>query len=142
MEKIKLLSLVVPAYKQEKTIIRDLRNLNKALSSLPFNHEIIVVVDGFLDKTFENAKMARSKDIKVFGYEDNKGKGFALKYGVKEARGDIIGFIDAGMDLDPSEISIMLDIMEWNDADIVVGTPGRVSPTPLQVQRATVERSV
>lgn len=122
MEKIKLLSLVVPAYKQEKTIIRDLRNLNKALSSLPFNHEIIVVVDGFLDKTFENAKTARSKDIKIFGYEDNKGKGFALKYGVTEAKGDIIGFIDAGMDLEPSEISIMLDIMNWNDADIVVGS--------------------
>lgn len=122
MEKIKLLSLVVPAYKQEKTIIKDLRNLNKALSFLPFNHEIIVVVDGFRDKTLENAKTARSKDIKVYGYEDNKGKGFALKYGVKEAKGDIIGFIDAGMDLDPSEISIMLDIMDWNNADIVLGS--------------------
>lgn len=122
MEKIKLLSLVVPAYKQEKTIIKDLRNLNKALSSLPFNHEIIVVIDGYLDKTLENAKTARSKDIRVFGYEKNKGKGFALKYGIREAKGDVIGFIDAGMDLDPSEISIMLDIMDWNNADIVVGS--------------------
>ena len=119
---IKLLSLVVPAYKQEKTIIRDLRNLNKTLSFLPFNHEIIVVVDGFLDKTYTKAKSVKNENIKVLGYKENKGKGFAIKYGVEEAKGDIIGFIDAGMDLDPTEISIMLDIMDWNNADIVVGS--------------------
>ena len=56
MKKIKLLSLVVPAYKQEKTIIEDIKNLDKVLSSLPFRHEIIVVVDGFLDKTYVRIK--------------------------------------------------------------------------------------
>ena len=39
---------------------------------------------------------------------------------LEEAKGDVMGFIDAGMDLDPTEISIMLDIMDWNDADIVI----------------------
>jgi len=46
MGKIKLLSLVVPAYKQEKTIVKDLQNLNKVLSTLPFEYEIVVVEDG------------------------------------------------------------------------------------------------
>ncbi len=121
---IKLLSLVVPAYKQEKTIVKDIVALDKALSVFPFKHEIIVVVDGFVDKTFNVLKDLRPKikDLRVLGYGVNKGKGFALKYGIKEARGDIIGFIDAGMDLDPSEISIMLDIMDWNKADIVLGS--------------------
>ena len=119
---IKLLSLVVPAYKQEKTIVKDLISLDKALLPLPFKHEILVVVDGFLDKTFQKANSIKNSHIKVLGYEENKGKGFALKLGVKEAKGDIIGFIDAGMDLDPTEISIMLDIMEWNEADIVIGS--------------------
>jgi len=122
MEKIKLLSLVVPAYKQEKTIVKDLQNLNKVLSSFLFSYEIIVVVDGLLDKTFKKANSLKNNNIKVFGYEKNKGKGFAIKYGVEKANGDVIGFIDAGMDLEPSEISIMLDIMEWNKADIVVGS--------------------
>lgn len=116
------LSLVVPAYKQEKTIVKDLKNLTKVLSSLPFKYQIIVVVDGFVDETFEKAKSVKNKNIKVFGYEKNKGKGFAIKLGVEKATGDIIGFIDAGMDIDPSEIYIMLDIMEWNKADIVVGS--------------------
>lgn len=122
MEKVKLLSLVVPAYKQEKTIIGDIKLLSKALSSLPLDFEIIVVVDGFVDKTHEIAQKIKNDHVLVIGYEDNKGKGFAIKHGVEKAKGDIIGFIDAGMDIDPTEISIMLDIMEWNKADVVIGS--------------------
>jgi glycosyltransferase involved in cell wall biosynthesis len=124
MDKSKLLSLVVPAYKQEKTIIKDVESLDKVLSSSPFRYEIIVVVDGFLDKTYDLLKNLRSKiqNLKVMGYEKNYGKGYAIKYGVSKAQGDIIGFIDAGMDLDPSEISVALDLMEWNKADIIVGS--------------------
>jgi dolichol-phosphate mannosyltransferase len=122
MENTKLLSLIVPAYKQEKTIIKDIKNLDLALSTFPYRHEIIVVVDGFLDKTFEKAKTLVNKNIIVVGYEKNRGKGFAVKHGVLKAKGDIIGFIDAGMDLDPLEISVALDLMEWNKADIIVGS--------------------
>jgi glycosyltransferase involved in cell wall biosynthesis len=124
MGKIKLLSLVVPAYKQEKTIVKDLQNLNKVLSTLSFKHEIVVVVDGFVDKTYEKIRNKKPliKNLKLFGYKDNRGKGFAIKFGVSKATGDIIGFIDAGMDIDPSEISLMLDLMKWNRADIIVGS--------------------
>jgi len=119
---IKLLSLVVPAYKQENTIVKDLENLSKVLSSLGYKYELVVVVDGFLDNTYKKAKSFKNKNIKVVGYKKNSGKGFAIKYGVEKAKGDVIGFIDAGMDIDPSEISIMLNIMEWNKADIVIGS--------------------
>jgi glycosyltransferase involved in cell wall biosynthesis len=117
-----LLSLVLPAYKQEKTIKKDILSLEEALSLLPLKHEIIVVVDGYSDKTLEITKKIKNDNLIVLGYEENKGKGFAIKHGVKAANGDIIGFIDAGMDLDPKEISLMLNIMDWNDADIVVGS--------------------
>ena len=124
MEKVKLLSLVVPAYKQEKTIIKDIKNLDEVLSSLLYKYEIIVVVDGFVDRTYKRIKNqeSRIKNLRVLGYKINKGKGFAIKLGVEMAKGNIIGFIDAGMDLDPSEISIMLDIMDWNKADIILGS--------------------
>lgn len=119
---VNFLSLIVPAYKQEKTIVEDIKSLDSILSSFISKYEIIVVVDGFLDKTYENIKNYKNNKVKVVGYPQNKGKGFAIKIGIEEANGDIIGFIDAGMDLDPSEISIMLNLMEWNDADIVVGS--------------------
>ena len=82
----------------------------------------MVVIDGFLDNTAEVVKSIKDNHIKLFGYEKNRGKGSAIKYGVEKAQGDIIGFIDAGMDIDPSEISIMLDLMEWNKADIILGS--------------------
>ncbi len=122
MSKYKSISIIIPAYKQERTIAKDLKRVDKALSSLPMNHELIVVVDGFLDKTLENINKLKNIQVKPMGYEKNKGKGFAIKYGVEKSTGDIIGFLDAGMDLDPTEISIMLDIMDWNNADIVIGS--------------------
>lgn len=119
---VDLLSLVIPAYKQEKTIIRDIKSLDNILSEFPFRYEMLVVVDGFVDDTFNKVKKINNRNIRLLGYKENRGKGFAIKYGIEKAKGDVIGFIDAGMDLDPREISIMLNIMEWNKANIVIGS--------------------
>ncbi len=122
MKNIRLLSLVIPAYKQEKTIAEEVKILDEVLSSLPFEYEILVVEDGRLDNTAKKLVKLKNKHLKILGYEKNQGKGFAIKFGVEKAKGDIIGFIDAGMDLDPSEIPVALDLMQWNNADIIVGS--------------------
>lgn len=116
------LTLVLPAYKQEKTISKDVKSIDEVLKKLGIDYEMIVVVDGFVDKTFEVAKKIKNPNLTVLGYKENEGKGHAIKTGVEKAKGDIIGFIDAGMDLDPTEISLMLNILEWNHADIVIGS--------------------
>lgn len=120
--KEKLISLVVPAYKQEKTIVEDLVKIREALDRIRYDYEIIVVIDGMVDKTFEKAKRIKSSKIKVLGYDINRGKGYAIRYGMNQARGDIIGFIDSGMDLNPNGLSILLERLEWNNADIIVGS--------------------
>jgi glycosyltransferase involved in cell wall biosynthesis len=137
MEKIKLLSLIVPAYKQEKTIVKDITNLDKVLFSLPFKYEIIVVVDGFLDKTYDALRNLASEitNLKVLFYEKNHGKGYAVRYGMSKATGDVIGFIDAGMDIEANGIGILLDYMLLHDADIVIGSklhPDSVVKYPTQ----------
>lgn len=119
---INLLSLVMPAYKQEKTIVHDVINIDRVLSELPYPYEIIVVVDGYLDKTYELVKKIENKKVRVFGYEDNKGKGYAVKYGMSRAKGDVVGFLDAGLDINATGIAILLDTMVWNNADIVIGS--------------------
>jgi len=119
---IKLLSLVIPAYKQENTIVKDLQNIIKTLNKLEYNYEIIVVVDGIIDKTYENAKSLRSKKVKVVSFEKNQGKGSAIRYGMLHATGDVIGFIDAGMDIHPAGFKMLLSHMEWYNADIIVGS--------------------
>jgi len=53
---VNLLSIVVPAYKQEKTIIKDIKNIQRALKEIGYKYEIVVVVDGTTDKTFEKVK--------------------------------------------------------------------------------------
>lgn len=122
MNGIKLLSIIVPAYKQEKTIVRDIHILYDVLGKLTYKFELIVVVDGYLDDTLNNAKKINKDNVKIFGYEKNQGKGYAVKHGMLKAKGDVIGFIDAGMDVQPAGISILLDAMVWRDADIIIGS--------------------
>lgn len=118
------LSIIVPAYKQEKTIIRDLKKIKKVLDKLRYKTELICVVDGKIDKTFENAlRFAKTqKHLRVVGYENNKGKGYAVRFGMAESKGNIIGFIDAGMDLNPGGLSICLEHFKLYEADIIVGS--------------------
>jgi glycosyltransferase involved in cell wall biosynthesis len=117
-----MISVVMPAYKQEKTIRKDIKNIQKALQTLRYKYEIIVVVDGFVDKTYENACKIKSPKIKVIGYTKNHGKGHAVRFGMMSAKGDIIGFIDAGMDIHPNGFAMLLSHMEWYNADVIVGS--------------------
>ncbi len=117
-----LVSLIIPAYKQEGVIEKDLIYIKKVMDQLRYDYEMIVVVDGDVDKTMENAKKVRSSKIMVTGYDHNHGKGYAIRYGMGKANGDIIGFIDSGMDLNPSGLSLLLEHFEWYDADIVIGS--------------------
>lgn len=121
-DKKNLISIIVPAYKQEKVIKKDLFRIRKVMNKTRYDYEIIVVVDGFVDKTFQRAKKIKSRKIRVIGYEHNHGKGNAVRFGIAKAKGDIIAFIDSGMDLNPNGLSILLEQFEWYDADIVVGS--------------------
>lgn len=85
---------------------------------------MICIVDGKIDKTYQKAaKFAKShSNVKVVGYETNRGKGYAVRFGMARAKGDIIAFIDAGMDLNPNGLSMLLEHFEWYQADIIVGS--------------------
>lgn len=122
MKKIKLLSVVVPAYKQSATIEKNIALLTGTLEELQIPFEVVVVVDGYVDDTYKIARKIKDKRVVVYGYEENRGKGYATRLGMLKAQGDIIGFVDAGMDLDATGISLLLDTMMWNDADIVIGS--------------------
>lgn len=124
LEEIRLISIIVPAYNQEKTIIKDLTRIKRVLDQLRYSTELICVVDGKIDRTFEIASRfaKRNNNVKVIGYETNKGKGYAVRFGMAESRGDVIAFIDSGMDLNPNGLSMLLEHFEWYDADIIVGS--------------------
>jgi len=121
----KLLSVIVPAFRQEKTIKKDLENIDETLKKglgRSLDYEIICVVDGELDNTAKEAKGVESAKIKVYSYSENKGKGFAVRYGMAKAKGDLISFLDAGMDISPKGIMMLMAHMNWYDADIIIGS--------------------
>lgn len=123
-KKYQFLSVIVPAYKQEKTIKNDLENvidtLEQGLTNIDF--EVICVVDGKLDQTYEKALEVKSENLKVFEYQENQGKGYAVRYGMSKAKGDLISFLDAGMDISPKGIMMLMAHMDWYNADIIVGS--------------------
>ncbi len=116
------LSLIVPAYKQEKTIVKNIRQLESVLDKVRYDYEIIVVVDGFTDSTFTKLKQAAIPKTTVVGYKQNHGKSYAIRLGMTYAKGDYVMFIDAGMEIDPNGISMLIEHMEWYNADIIVGS--------------------
>lgn len=117
-----LISVIVPTFRQEKKIVKDIKKIEAALSQVGHPYEVIVVVDGNVDKTLEEASRVKSKNVAVYGYDSNHGKGYAIRYGMVRSKGEIIGFIDAGMDLNPNGLSMLLEHFDWYDADIIVGS--------------------
>jgi len=122
------LSIIIPAYKQAKTIVEDLTSIQAVLNQIRYEYEMIVVNDGSPDKTFEKMQefhenhASPKNRVKLLTYDKNQGKGYAVKYGMFKSVGDYIAFIDSGMDLNPNGLSLLLEHMEWYKADIVVGS--------------------
>ena len=120
----KKLSIVLPAYNEGERIYENLLEMSKLLSSFVTDYEMIVVNDGSKDNTEVEIRRASEtvKNIVPAGYQMNRGKGGAIKEGVKCATGDYIAFLDADMDLSPMHLKDFLAKMEETSATAVIGS--------------------
>ncbi len=117
------LSLVVPSFRQAATICDDLRNITAALEKLSPSYELILVVDGNIDDTVQAVQQDPAlSHVAIYELKHNQGKGAALKHGLSHAHGEIIGFLDAGGDIEISCLPLMIDTMKFSNADIVIGS--------------------
>src|SRR3989344_7694178 len=91
------LSVVIPAYNEEKNIEKTVRSVFNYLMSRNIEHEIIVVTDGSTDKTADITRSLKSDvpTLELVEFEKNEGKGFAVKTGILKAKGDFRLFTDA-----------------------------------------------
>ena len=114
-------SVIIPVYNEEKTIIDVLKKVNlQKINSISM--EIIVINDGSKDHSLELLKNNSKLYTKLINLEKNKGKGGAVREGLKSAVGDYILFQDADMEYDPSEYEKLLEPIIKQDADIVMGS--------------------
>ena len=97
-----ILSIIVPVYNEEKTVI-DVLNKIKSNSSNLFKYEIIVIDDGSTDQSRKLLEDNKHLYDKLLVNESNKGKGFSVKKGISNASGTHIIFQDADLEYDPAD---------------------------------------
>ncbi len=114
----KKLSVIVPVYKAEGFIRNNLEQIKISITEYFPNNEIIAVIDGHNDNSMMEA--IKAKGVRVIGYDENKGKGYALKYGFEHSTGELITFIDCDMDIHPKQLRNFLPYMAT--ADLVIGS--------------------
>ncbi|MGD9755046.1 MAG: glycosyltransferase family 2 protein [Acidimicrobiia bacterium] len=118
-----MLSIVIPAYNEERTIGHVLDVLAEA-DLLGLEREIIVVDDGSSDATFEVATsyLRAIPNLKVARCHRNGGKGTALRVGFGLTSGDYVVVQDADLEYDPADLHLLIRPLLDNRADVVVGS--------------------
>ncbi|MGQ9469143.1 MAG: glycosyltransferase family 2 protein [Nitrososphaerales archaeon] len=112
----------MPAYNEEKNIERVIEELIKILKQTGLKYEIIVVNDGSKDNTAKKVLGCAEKYgfIKVLSYNENKGKGYAIKEGFKHASGNIVFLLDAGGEILPINLKEYFNALKY--VDIAIGS--------------------
>jgi len=118
------LSIVVPAYNEEHRIAPTLARLAAYLSSQAMRWEIVVVDDGSRDATCAvvEAAMARIPELRLVRQTPNRGKGAAVRLGMREARGQIRVMSDADGSMPPEQLPRLLAPILACTADIAIGS--------------------
>lgn len=116
------MSFVIPAYNEEFFIEDTLGTLDNVVKDGKLKYEIVVVDDGSQDATLMRALRyaKRNGHVKVIHYENNAGKGHAIKTGFMKASGDIVVFLDGDMEIDMNTISKFIESLQH--ADIVIAS--------------------
>jgi dolichyl-phosphate beta-glucosyltransferase len=117
------LSVVIPAYNEEKRLKRTINEIFDYLSKKNFSFEVIVVNDGSKDKTSDVVRelMKKYQNLTLIENKENKGKGWVVRQGMMEAKGKLRLFTDADNSTPISEIEKFLIEFE-KGADIVIGS--------------------
>ena len=117
------ISIIIPVYREENRIIDLLRKVREITNSLnASSYEIIVVNDGSDDNTLKILFEEEKKDpnIRVISYNNNKGKGYAVRQGIISSYGKEVIFMDGDLDVHP--IVIQEYIQGFSTHDLVIGS--------------------
>jgi len=118
----KNISIIVPVFNEARNILKNLDLLVSEVAPYFENYEIIVISDGSTDGTNGALSTQSHAGVRTVFLDKNRGKGFAVRRGFLECKGDFVLFIDGDMELHPREIRVFLGLQALYDADIVIGS--------------------
>jgi glycosyltransferase involved in cell wall biosynthesis len=119
------ISIVIPAYNEEQRLPATLTRVEEYSSGQDFSFtEILVVDDGSSDGTAERAAefMRGHPCVRLLQNPGNRGKGYSVRHGMLEAKGDWVLFTDADLSSPIEELEKLLAAVEREDAQIVIGS--------------------
>ncbi|MFN7120124.1 MAG: glycosyltransferase family 2 protein [Saprospiraceae bacterium] len=123
---VKQLSIIIPAYNEEKTIYNILTKVTDTKLIGNIEKEIIVVNDCSKDNTESEIKRFTCNNpganIHYYKHDVNAGKGAALRSGISKATGDYVIIQDADLEYDPNEYNLLLKPILMGQADVVYGS--------------------
>lgn len=115
------LSILVPVFNEEKTILSVLKRIHETKIS-DTDYEIIVINDGSTDNTKTLLENNNDLYTSLINNTRNSGKGFSVKQGLKKASGEYIIFQDADLEYDPIEFEKFVKVCKKFNADVVLGS--------------------
>jgi len=120
------LSVIVPLYNEERTIIKTLSRISETKKQ-DFIYEVIVINDGSTDNSL--SLLEQNKDLynHLITYEKNNGKGHAVLKGLEAAKGKYIIFQDADLEYDPKDFLKFVNLINNFEPDLIIGSRLRYS---------------
>lgn len=112
-----LLSVIIPAYNEAKTI----KQILEKVESVNIDKEIIVVNNGSTDESDRVLREIKYYNLKVIHYTTNRGKGGAVLTGLSQATGEYVIIQDADLEYDPNDYTKLIDIIKGGSVDFVLG---------------------
>lgn len=120
-------SIIIPALNEGHKIAADVLAAAEFIQDYFKSGEIIVVDDGSTDNTSEQAELPMPENIRldVIRYEENRGKGYAVRRGMLESSGDYIMFADSGLCIPYENALRGLELLKNKKCDIAHGSRKR-----------------
>lgn len=113
------ISVIIPVFNEVATI----KEIVKRVHDQGFASEIVIIDDGSTDGTRDVLASFDGKNgVKVIFFDENRGKGAAVRSGIRESTGDVLVIQDADLEYNPREIKSLLQPIEEGLADVVYGS--------------------
>ena len=126
MQTFKKLSILIPVYNEEATIVQVLDKLKSVQLKNDIEKEYIIVNDGSKDRSSDiiSRYIADNQNMNIcfIDHKKNSGKGHAIQTAIQKAKGEFLIIQDADLEYNPEEFNLLLDPVLNNDADVVYGS--------------------